>query len=88
MIWIQTFWHFDSVPEKYFEKDNFEKKSADGSKSVKNYPACKELMHLLMLIIMISDANFGERSGSVVDSLTRDRGAQVQASRASLCCGP
>ena len=34
-----------------FEKDNFEKKSADDNKSMKNYPACKELeatdMHIL-----------------------------------------
>ena len=26
-----------------FEKANFEKKSADDNKSMKNYPACKEL---------------------------------------------
>ena len=35
LIWIQIVWHSDSVPEKCFEKVNFEKKSADDSKSIK-----------------------------------------------------
>ena len=31
---------------------------------------------------------YRERSGSVVDCLTRDRGPRAQASPASLHCGP
>ena len=45
LIWIQTLQHSDSIPERLFEKVNFEKKSADNNKSMKNYRACKELMH-------------------------------------------
>ena len=41
LIWSQTAWHTDSIPERIF--DNFEKKSADNNKSIKNYPACKEI---------------------------------------------
>ena len=40
LIWIQTVWHSDSVPEKKW----FWKKSADDNKSMKHYPTCKELM--------------------------------------------
>ena len=29
LIWIQTAWLIDSVPESIFENTNFEKKSAD-----------------------------------------------------------
>ena len=31
--------------KEFFEKVNFEKKSADDNKSMKNYMVCKELMH-------------------------------------------
>ena len=31
----------DSVPERFFVKDNFEKKLADTNKSTDSYPACK-----------------------------------------------
>ena len=57
LIWIQTVCHSDCVSERILEKVNFDKKSADGHKSVKYYPACKELMHLLMLILMILDVS-------------------------------
>ena len=30
--------------KEFFEKIDFEKKTADDNKSMKNYPACKELM--------------------------------------------
>ena len=33
LIWIQTIWHCDGIPERIFEKDNFEKKSADNKKA-------------------------------------------------------
>ena len=36
----------DSVPKRIFDKVNFEKKSADDIKGMKNYPACKELKRL------------------------------------------
>ena len=42
LIWIQTIWHSDSVPETIFEKVNLEK-SADYNKTLKNYPACVKL---------------------------------------------
>ena len=33
-VWIQTFWHSESVPERvFFKKVDFEKKSADETKS-------------------------------------------------------
>ena len=47
LIWIQTIWHFDSVPESNFEKSQ---KTSEASKITqhakslaKNYLACKEL---------------------------------------------
>ena len=41
---LQYFW--PSLRDNwFFEKVNFEKKSVDYNKSMKNYPACKELMH-------------------------------------------
>ena len=42
LIWIQPVWHYDSIPKQIFKKANFEKKSADDNKSMKNYPACKD----------------------------------------------
>ena len=38
LIWIQTVNHLDFVPERFFEK-----KSADGNKIAKKYPACKDV---------------------------------------------
>ena len=38
-----TVWHSESVPERIYGKSKFEK-SADDSKSMKNYLACKELI--------------------------------------------
>ena len=40
----QTVGHSDNVPEFFLDKEYFEKKSADKNKSIKNYPACKQLM--------------------------------------------
>ena len=37
-------------------------------------------------VLPIVTAESGERSGSVVESLTRDGGPRVRASPASLCC--
>ena len=42
LILSQTIWHSDSVPERIFLKSWFWEKSAD-DKSMKKYPACKEL---------------------------------------------
>ena len=46
LIWIQAAWHCGNDPENFFEKkNNFKKKkSADDNDSMKNYPACKELI--------------------------------------------
>ena len=47
LIWIQTIWYSDSVPERIFwkKKDNLLcKVSVEDSKSMENYPACKELI--------------------------------------------
>ena len=41
LIWIQTVWHSDSVPERIFWKSQFWKNSADDN-WMKNYPACNE----------------------------------------------
>ena len=35
--------------KELFEKDNFEKMSADDNKSLKNYPACKEFRELVQV---------------------------------------
>ena len=53
-IWIQTVWHFHSVPDFFFEKVDSEK-SADYNKSMKNYPVCKELKHLNCSFMLILD---------------------------------
>ena len=47
----------------------------------------RQLFIFVKIIITIT-MYFGERSASVVKCLTRDREVQVQASQASLCCGP
>ena len=44
LIWIQTVWHSDSVPGRFFEKVHFEKKVSRRQQKQENYPACKELM--------------------------------------------
>ena len=49
LIWFQTVWHSDSVPERNFLKSLFWKKSADDNKSKKNFLACKELIILGIL---------------------------------------
>ena len=33
LIWIKTVWHSDGMPERIFLKNDFEKKSADNTKS-------------------------------------------------------
>ena len=33
LIWIQTVWHSDGIPEQIFQKVDFEKKSADEKKA-------------------------------------------------------
>ena len=43
LIWIQTVWHWYSIPERIFGKRWFWKKSADSKKSMKKKTACKEL---------------------------------------------
>ena len=43
LIWIQTVWHSDGIPERFFVKVNFLKKIHRQQKSMQNYPACKEL---------------------------------------------
>ena len=35
LIWIQTVWHFDGIPERNFRKGWFWKKSADDKKASK-----------------------------------------------------
>ena len=43
LIWIQTIWNSDGIPERSFLKGWFWKKSADDKKSCKNFPGGKEL---------------------------------------------
>ena len=43
LIWIQTVWHSDSVPESFLEKWIFQKETYRRQKS-KHYQACKELI--------------------------------------------
>ena len=42
LIWIQTVWHSDGIPERIFRKSCLWIKSADDIKSTKNYPVRKE----------------------------------------------
>ena len=35
LIWIQTGWHSDGIPERLFQKKMILKKSADGKKACK-----------------------------------------------------
>ena len=42
LIWIQTVWHSDGIPESCFEKVNFKKKSTDDKKKKKT---CKITQH-------------------------------------------
>ena len=44
LIWIGTVWHSYSVPEIIFWKSNF-KKVSRWNNSMKNYPACRELIY-------------------------------------------
>ena len=39
LIWIQTVRHPDIVPERFFLKLILKKKTADNSRSIRNYPA-------------------------------------------------
>ena len=41
LIWIQTIWHSDGIPERIFQKIYFSKISADDKKSMKNYEDAK-----------------------------------------------
>ena len=50
LIWIQTYCHSDSVPERFFWKILFWKKSSD-SKSMTKYSACKELILKVLSLI-------------------------------------
>ena len=54
LIWIQTVWHSDSIPENSFEKVNF-KKNPQTTKSMQNYPACKELINCKFRIIALDE---------------------------------
>ena len=74
LIWFQTAGHIDSVPDKSFWKKIILKK-----RKLK-----KEKLHSMQ--IFKTDA--WERSGSVVECLTRDRKAAGLASSASLSFGP
>ena len=57
-------WHSDGVLKEFFEEINFEKKSADNNKSMKNYPACKSdkqpsaLMNNLAFLTSFGDVLF------------------------------
>ena len=42
LIWIQTVWHCDGIPERYFWK--VKKKNPQTTKSMQNYSACKKLI--------------------------------------------
>ena len=42
LIWIQTAWHTDGIPQRFFLKKLIFKKSA-GNESIQNYPVGKEL---------------------------------------------
>ena len=50
LIWIQTVWHFDDIPEEVFEKVDFEKKSIDGKKCPENLPAYNLTLCLGLLV--------------------------------------
>ena len=58
LIWIQTAWHTDGIPERYFVRKgvNFERKFSNQQKSMQVFPACKEL-HVLNIVY------FDEKSG-------------------------
>ena len=43
LIWIQSVWQSYVIPERIFEKVDFEKKNTDGNKNHENFAACKEL---------------------------------------------
>ena len=44
LIWIQTVWHSDGIPKRFFWKKLILKnKSVEDKKNMQNYPACKEL---------------------------------------------
>ena len=45
--------------KEYFEKVQYEKKSADDNKSMKNYTACKELIETYYYIIDFCDIYAG-----------------------------
>ena len=53
LIWIQTISHYDSVPDFFFEKVNFEKKSADDNNSMKKYTTCKEFNSWLIYVFVL-----------------------------------
>ena len=48
LIWIQSIWHSDGIPERIFRKSWFWKQSADDKKSMKNFPGGKELKLLVL----------------------------------------
>ena len=48
LIWVQTVWHFDHIPERILSKCYLEK-NQQTTKNIKKYQAawCKELIDLL-----------------------------------------
>ena len=47
LIWIQTVWHSDGIPGRFFfEKVDFKKKIHRRQKSMQNFPACKEIKQI------------------------------------------
>ena len=59
LIWIQTVYTLMVFQKEFFEKVDFEKKSADDKKACNNFPGGKELNHMGLVrrkpIFMVCD---------------------------------
>ena len=49
LIWIQTAWHFDVIPERIFQKKNDFEQNQHTTKNMQNFPVGKELKLKLLL---------------------------------------
>ena len=51
LIWIQIVWHSGGIPERIFQKVDFEKKSADDKKTWKNFQGANKFLIIFILKI-------------------------------------
>ena len=61
LAWIQTVRHSDSASGRIFRKKLNLKKFADDNKSLKNYPACKELILFSDGVVLVDPEYLKER---------------------------